>query len=1320
MRAPPLLMAAGLLSCFLLSVEAAAPVWNNTATDFNNPASWTGGLPGTADLATFSGAANPSFQPNLTGSISVSSLIFSGAGSSGYALTSTPPAVLSLLSTGTTSGTAAIGSQNTSGTNTVNAPLNLAAAAGTTQYFVQSSGGTLSLGGVISGASNVRTSGGNILFGNANIYTGTTTVASGNLQIQNSNGFGSGTATTSILSGGTIQLSGGMTISGRTLNIVGDGAATDGALKSINSGTNTWAGQLNVDTTVTTRVSAEGTGVLAITGNVVLTGAPVVNNSLVLQSLNSGTGIVSGNISGNGQVLRSATGSGLWTLTGANTHTGGLKLNGTAPLQVSDSTVHAAGNQNITRNGFGTGMVSFAANAVLQMRANGQNDSTTQVLNYGNTLSVVPPSGSISVTVDVNREGGTGTNKVLSLGNTTIGGGSTLNVTGGNGYGLTLGNVTMGSTTGNTHTFNPTTATLSIGGVTGTAPAGSNNTLVLSGTAMGNVVRGVISDGSATTGLSKVSTSSWELQGANTYTGATSISSGTLKVTSLNRVVGGSASSSLGAPTTVANGTIGLGLTTTTGVLVYGGAGETTDRAINLAGTASTGNGHLFNDGTGPLTFTGGFTATGAGPKTFVLGGINPGENSFSGNIVDNSVANTTALRKMGTNTWTISGANSYTGVTNLLNGKLIVDYVNAATGTTTNAALASGTAINMNGGSLEFKAKTGSGNITNQTVNGITLGGNTGIGTLILNQNGGDGMTLNAGTLTRNGGSGVLFDLSAGGTLTTTSSSSSAGNDGLINGTIGLLIKDGSGRIDFASGGGGGAITALNTATNLPTTGGATNVNAKLDGSINLTGAATVNSLRVNTTGTGQSLNVGANNLSFDGGGFLFVGSHDYSITGTGTLNIGVSNGLIIEHFGTGKLTVNNAKLSAGSGSLFVFGNGGLLDLNAASNITPSSSTSGNYNFSGVTARLSYTGANAITLVGGTGNTLGNGNINLNTGGILELATGDLSRNLVADRGGVQFSGNGGFSAFGANRSVLLNNSNATPLTWGSGVFVPDGASLILGSNYSDSTVDFQNSIDLGILTRTVQANNGTSTADTDGRLSGVLSGTGGLLKTGAGTLELTNVNTYTGPTFVRSGKLIVNGSIAASSAVTIQNSGILAGSGSVGGRVTVENGGHLAPGNSPGSLSLGSASLEGGSIYDLQLLSNGDTGSAGVQWDQINVTGDLNIGSLTSGSPFVLKLDTLVNASTSGPLSVWDGTLNHTWAAVIDYATLSGQAFDPALFSIDPSGFANTFTGTFSLVNNGSSLDLQYMAIPEPSLVTTLVFGLAVLGLGRRKRAS
>jgi outer membrane autotransporter protein len=130
-----------------------------------------------------------------------------------------------------------------------------------------------------------------------------------------------------------------------------------------------------------------------------------------------------------------------------------------------------------------------------------------------------------------------------------------------------------------------------------------------------------------------------------------------------------------------------------------------------------------------------------------------------------------------------------------------------------------------------------------------------------------------------------------------------------------------------------------------------------------------------------------------------------------------------------------------------------------------------------------------------------------------------------------------------------------------------------------------------------------------------------GDLVKTGAGTLTLTAVNTYTGPTTIAGGTLLVDGSIA-NSAVTVQSGTILGGRGTVGGTINagtidLRRGGQV--GNTltiagdyfgvPGSLLNLNFSTLTNSSDSLHILGNA-SGSTGV-----------NLFNVTPGAPFSIS---------------------------------------------------------------------------------------------------
>ncbi|WP_240780372.1 autotransporter outer membrane beta-barrel domain-containing protein [Serratia proteamaculans] len=114
-------------------------------------------------------------------------------------------------------------------------------------------------------------------------------------------------------------------------------------------------------------------------------------------------------------------------------------------------------------------------------------------------------------------------------------------------------------------------------------------------------------------------------------------------------------------------------------------------------------------------------------------------------------------------------------------------------------------------------------------------------------------------------------------------------------------------------------------------------------------------------------------------------------------------------------------------------------------------------------------------------------------------------------------------------------------------------------------------------------------------------ISGHGGLTKQGIGTLVLTGNNSYAGPTLINQGLLAINGSVT--SDVTVQNAGVLGGSGTVG-SLTARSGGTVAPGNSIGTLNVTrNVSFEPGSRYAVEVVPNG-------QSDRIQSSGSATIG--------------------------------------------------------------------------------------------------------------
>jgi len=148
---------------------------------------------------------------------------------------------------------------------------------------------------------------------------------------------------------------------------------------------------------------------------------------------------------------------------------------------------------------------------------------------------------------------------------------------------------------------------------------------------------------------------------------------------------------------------------------------------------------------------------------------------------------------------------------------------------------------------------------------------------------------------------------------------------------------------------------------------------------------------------------------------------------------------------------------------------------------------------------------------------------------GVLEIgadlntsAAGDFTRYYGSSAGQIYFSSGGGFSAHGADRTVIMNNNAASVLWWGAGGFIPSGKPLILSSPHADATLILMNQISLqNGSRREIRVQNGS--ASVDARLTGRIYGYGisSLIKSGGGTLELTGRQDYFGDVSVIGGGL-------------------------------------------------------------------------------------------------------------------------------------------------------------------------------------------------------
>jgi autotransporter-associated beta strand protein len=480
---------------------------------------------------------------------------------------------------------------------------------------------------------------------------------------------------------------------------------------------------------------------------------------------------------------------------------------------------------------------------------------------------------------------------------------------------------------------------------------------------------------------------------------------------------------------------------------------------------------------------------------------------------------------------------------------------------------------INVNAGTLSAELGSGAGNPTNT----ITLANNavlqffnrSTVWDKIHVLNGGQNIFNNSGASTMNGPV----------TLNALVTFNVAGTSLTVNSPIG-----GSGALTKS---GGSPLILLSDCT-YP---GATTVSA---GSLQL---------GVGTNGgwVAGSIVMGANTLTVYRSDTVVVSN---TLTGTGTLNVRTPNGLVLSNgpinFGTinvglttpGRLvlepgfTGNIGSLSAGDspGSAYgeVFQNGGTLNVSALCRIGHWPTETSTYRMGGGTLNVTATPSGTVNLGGqpeqngviylgvdGTG-------ILVQTGGVIR-AHGLVfdGRGFRTDAGTHTFILNGGQCILGLSgmTSGNLNGNTNYAIRLGGGT---------LGSSANWTSV----------LNITLTGTNGDVTVDTaafTNTLNGALSGPGGLVKIGAGTLRLNGTNTFAGT-------------------LTVSN-GTLDGNGVISGPVVVQSGGTLSPGTSIGALRMNTSVTLGGNT----LIEINKTGSVLTNDRILNATNITYGGTLT-----------------------------------------------------------------------------------------------------------
>jgi autotransporter-associated beta strand protein len=775
-----------------------------------------------------------------------------------------------------------------------------------------------------------------------------------------------------------------------------------------------------------------------------------------------------------------------------------------------------------------------------------------------------------------------------------------------------------------------------------------------------------IGNGSATSiRLIKSGGSTLTLTGNNSYTGGTTLSAGALAIGSANALSSGT-------------------------LFLNGGTIQSNDATARTISNAVTIGGDFTVGGTGDLTFSNtGASALGA---TRIIT-VNSGRNATFAQAFSGSGF---GITKAGAGTLTLAGANTYTGVTTVSAGKLVL-----------NDGTVSSSAVTFNASNTSMDVLGGSGvNSTWNTNGGEFKVGDNNFSNIQVRIDG----QGTAGTARVIGVSTLTWGRTASNSTLTLTDGGQMNVSGEVR--IGNPYYTAAGGANMTIGGG----TATSTFTG--------------------------NSAQAFYIGYGERESSYNNVVTVNSGGVLtsignmFLG-HVNNAQGAGTA--ATANRLTVTGTGTASMasvTVGYAQTGDAQGSA----NANVVEVTSGGQLTTSSGT----NYIGRNATASTTTNSNTATVTGTGSTWNAGNQIIYVGHTSNATATSNNNTLSVSSGGTLTNASSLIVGFGTGTEtgnrVVLNGGGTISA---SAITVNAGNTLQFGSGGTTSDLSMT-----GNITNDGSMVFNLSDTITQGtHFDSAFGGSGSVTQSGTGTLVLNGVNTYTGSTTISAGTLEVNGtgSINSTSGISVAtgatfnyssstaltravavagganfnyssatplevsptlngsspNRAVFASTGPINLALSLDSTFDvLSPGSAPGYMEFQTNQSWGDFSYDWQL-NDWSANVAGTNIDQIEITGSLSL----SGSTYQLNVLSLKNDNTPGLVGADGGTgfseLDKTWTILTTTEGITG--FDANNWTINASGFQDADAGQWSISQVDDSLVLTYLGAAVAPIVNS-----------------